>query len=282
MVKRFWISLMGVAMVILGGCGAPPPATAPVDAGATSAATPVALSADLSVRQVQPGAFVITHAFPWPANALLVEMPNGDLVLVDTPYTPEATVILLDWIKTQFGERKIIAFNTGFHVDNLGGNSALIERGIPVYGSEQTVRLLAERGPASRALMVSWLGGSANARYREGHAAVPYVPPTHLFSLAEGLALTFGEETVEVYYPGPTHTDDNVVVYFPRLKLLFGGCMILAGDEIGNTADADMAAWPESVKKLSRFGATTIVPGHGDRLDAGLLENTLALLAKGK
>lgn len=278
MAKRFWSGLIGVALVILSGCGAPSPAETPP----SSPPTPVALSADLSVRQVQPGAFVITHSFPWPANALLVEMSNGDLVLMDTPYTPEATVAVLDWIKTQFGERKIIAINTGFHVDNLGGNSALIERGIPVYGSEQTVRLLAERGPASRALLVSWLNGPANARYREGHAAVPYVPPTHLFALADGLSLTFGQETVEVYYPGPTHTDDNVVVYFPRLKLLFGGCMILAGDEIGNTADANMAAWPESVKKLSRFDAATIVPGHGDRLDAGLLEHTLALLAKGQ
>jgi hypothetical protein len=31
-----------------------------------------------------------------------------------------------------------------------------------------------------------------------------------------------------------------VVVYFPARELLFGGCMIKAGNTIGNTADADL------------------------------------------
>ena len=79
------------------------------------------------------------------------------LVLVDTPYTPEATKALLGWMETRFGARELIAINTGFHVDNLGGNSVLIEAGIPVYGAEETVALVEERGEDSRAQTLEFL-----------------------------------------------------------------------------------------------------------------------------
>lgn len=88
-----------------------------------------------------------------------------------------------------------------------------------------------------------------------------------------------GNETVQVHYPGPSRSPDNVVVYFPGQKLLFGGCMIIGMGQVGNTSDADLAEWPESVRDLARFDSAMLVPGHGDRLDPGLVEHTLDLLA---
>ena len=55
--------------------------------------------------------------------------------------------------------------------------------------------------------------------------------------------------------------------------------MIIGMDRVGNTSDADVAAWPESVRDLSRFDFEILVPGHGDRLDPGLLEHAIDLLA---
>ena len=237
------------------------------------------LAEDLYVRQVKEGVFVITHSFPWAGNSMIVEMDNGNLVLVDTPYTPEATREVLEWIEARLGKRQITAINTGFHYDNLGGNSYLVERGIPVYGSDLTARLLDDRGEEMRAMTLDWLQAPRYQRYRDAHQALPYVAPTHLFDVREGLQLPFGDEIVQVYYPGPSHSPDNVVVYFPDRKLLFGGCMIIGMDEVGNTSDADIAAWPESVRALGRFDFDMLVPGHGDRLDPGLLEHTVNLLA---
>jgi glyoxylase-like metal-dependent hydrolase (beta-lactamase superfamily II) len=236
------------------------------------------INADMYVRQVQEGVFVITHAFPWPGNSMLVEMHNADLVLVDTPYTPQATKELLDWVKVQFGQREVVAINTGFHYDNLGGNAYLVEAGIPVYGSDLTVQLLEERGAEMRSMTLAWLEAPHQERYYQAHESLPYVPPTHPFALEQGLELEFGDETVQVYYPGPSHSPDNVVVYFPTRKLLFGGCMIIGGNQVGNTSDADLEAWPESVRDLARFDFDVLVPGHGNRLDAGLLEHTINLL----
>jgi metallo-beta-lactamase class B len=238
------------------------------------------LNEDLYLRQIQTGVYVITHEFPWAANSMIVEMADSTLVLVDTPYTPEATQAALEWVQARLGEREIVAINTGFHHDNLGGNSYLLEAGIPVYGSDLTVELLDERGDEMRAQTLSWLEKPEYERYRQAHETLPYVPPDHLFPIDEGLELRFGTETVLVYYPGPSHSPDNVVVYFPGRRILFGGCMVIGWDSIGNTADADMEAWPDSVRKLSQFDFDMLVPGHGERLDPGLLEHTVGLFTQ--
>lgn len=290
-----WISLF-LGIVFLAGCATSQPSPAASPTAGTSISTPVVtvaatttmntpatlsridLSAELYLRQIRKDVFVVTHSFPWPANSLVVEMANSDLVLVGSPYTPEATNQVLDWMETYFGKRKIIAINTGYHVDNLGGNRALIERGITVYGSDLTAQLLKERGEQTRQVLLGMLKGPANERFYKAQAEIPYVAPTQLFPINQGLKLSFGNETLEVYYPGPSQAPDKVVVYFPEKRVLFGSCMILGGDQLGNTADADLKNWPEAVRKLGQFDAEIVVPGHGDRLDAGLIEHTIALL----
>lgn len=238
------------------------------------------ITEDLYVRQIREGAFVVTHAFPWPANSLLVEMRNSALVLVDTPYTPQATQDLLDWLKAQFGEREIVAINTGFHYDNLGGNGYLMQQRIPVYGSELTARLLQERGEEMRGMTLAWLQEPQQQRYRRAYESLQYAAPTQQFELEHGLELEFGDETVQVHFPGPGQRPDNLVIYFPTRHILFGGCMIIGWDSVGNTSDADLQAWPQSVRNLSRFDFDVLVPGHGDRFDPGLIEHTLNLLAE--
>jgi metallo-beta-lactamase class B len=267
------ITVMLMAIIVLSACS---PAVSK-----TVSPTPVreiTLAGDLSLRQIGDGAYVITHNYPWPANSLLVEMKDGTLVMAGTPYTPEATRAVLDWAKSQFGQRKIVAIDTGYHPDNLGGNQALIDAGIPVYGSDLTVQLLQERGEKTRQLMLSMIG-DPNSSYYAVYQKMVYVPPDHVFPIKNGLALNFGGEKLQVIYPGPSQAPDKVVVYFPDRKLLFGSCMIFGTDKIGNTADADMKNWPEAVKSLQKYPVDVVVPGHGDRLDPGLIQHTLDLLA---
>jgi glyoxylase-like metal-dependent hydrolase (beta-lactamase superfamily II) len=262
------------------GCAVVGESRTPPSPGSASVHPRIDIAQDLYVREVTDRVVVVTHSFPWPANSLIARMESSDLVLVDTPYTPEATRELLEWIVTRFGEYPIIAINTGYHHDNLGGNGCLIERGIPVYGSDLTARLLRERGESMRTMTLSWLQAPEHERYREAHAVLPYVPPTNLFDLDEGLELDFGRERVLVHHPGASHSPDNSVVYFPGLKLLFGGCMILGWDGVGNTSDADLEAWPKAIRNLRRFDLEIVVPGHGDRLDPGLLDHTIELLVR--
>lgn len=240
---------------------------------------PIELAPDLRLRRIGEGAYVITHTFPWPCNSVLVEMADGALVLAGTPCTPAATQAVLAWAGRQFGKRKIVALNTGYHVDNLGGNQALLDAGIPVYGSDLTVKLLKERGEQTRLITLKLAGGTNSPTYAV-HATMKYVPPDHVFPIQDGPKLAFGAEEVRVIYPGPTQAPDKVAVYFPARKLLLGGCMILAGNKPGNTAEADLKQWPLSLRKLTPLPVDVVVPGHGERLDSGLVQHTLELLAK--
>ncbi len=238
------------------------------------------IDTDMVIREIQQGFYVVTHSFPWPHNSLLVEMQNSDILLVDTPYTPEATDELLKWEIAKFGKRNIVAINTGYHYDNLGGNGALIAAGATVYGSDAIPVMLNQRGEALRNLTLSWLSGTKDSEYYQAHKNLKYVSPGTLYSLQTGLTLNFGNENVVVYYPGPTHTLENVVVYFIERKILFGGCMILAGDAVGNTADADMIEWPKSIEKLRQFEMDLLIPGHGNRMDPQLIDHTLDVVCQ--
>ena len=92
--KHFWAASMFFVVGVLTACN-----TVSVEDVASVTITPkvanvstptpvlsarIDLAEDLYAREVQAGVFIITHAFPWPGNSMLVEMADGTLVLVDT------------------------------------------------------------------------------------------------------------------------------------------------------------------------------------------------------
>lgn len=275
---------LGLMIAPLGGFSADAASPSPIPADATRIVSPdatgsIELAPDLHLRRIGLGAYVVRHTCPFVCNSVLVEMPDGTFVFGGTPGFPEAARLVLDWIEREHGRRPVVAIDSGYHFDNLGGNAAFIAAGFPVYGSDLTVKLLAERGEATRALTLGFFT-DPNSPYRATHTALKFVPPDHVFPIAQGLTLTFGGEEVRVIYPGPTQAPDKVAIYFPGRKLLYGSCMILAGDRPGNTADADLARWPEGVRGLLALPVTVVVPAHGERLDPGLLQHTVEVLER--
>ncbi len=241
----------------------------------------IRLSDELKIEKIDQDVYVVIHSFPWPANSMLVRCTGNVLVWVDTPYTDETAGQVLGWIQTEFGMIRIVEINTGYHNDNLGGNGCLSQNGIEIYGSDLTARLLKKQSEKMRAQTLALLQEPKFKKYYDAHAAAVYTEPNHLFEIDKGLNLMFGKDTVEVFYPGPSHTEDNVVVYFPSKKLLFGGCMVksIQSNNLGNTLDADMKQWPVSLKKvLDKFGdARIVVPGHGPAGGIELIEHSLKL-----
>ena len=99
---------------------------------------------------------MVTHNFPWPSNPLVVNC-GKEVVLIDTPYEPLATEQLVNWIKENLSPNKITAINTGFHIDNLGGNEVLRSMGIDIYGADLTVELVKSRSESTRKQTLEWL-----------------------------------------------------------------------------------------------------------------------------
>jgi metallo-beta-lactamase class B len=246
-------------------------------AAAAFAAPAEKLSPGLSVERLAEGAWLVTHAYPWPSNSLIAEMRDGRLLLVDTPCTPEATGELLRWAAERLGERKVAAVTTHFHIDRLGGNAELARRGIPIYGSTLTPKAIAERGASS---LASLAAGIADPEMRSYYRSFKYVAPTRLFDPRAGLVLDFGGEEARVEYPGVGHSVDNLVVYLPDKGILFGGCMILAMEtrSPGNVADGDVARWIGSLAYLETEGFDIVVPGHGRPGGPGLVAHTSEVL----
>lgn len=239
------------------------------------------INSKLEIIHILPTVFIIKdNEEPFPAYSMLVKLPKSNVLMVDA-YTPEATRIVLNWVKKTFGRQHITAINTHYHIDRLGGNEVLIQNHIPIYGSDLTAFLLKKNGEAKRPTQI------ADPETQTEVKNIQLTPPNHLFPIQKGLILEIAGRKVEIYYPGPAHTQDNVVVYIPSLKLLFGGCMIRdVAAELGYTGDANLTTWLSSVEHLEKFKADWVIPGHPadwqhvSNFSPDLIEHTKELLKK--
>lgn len=239
------------------------------------------LSDELFISRLSDTVFVVTHYFPWESNSLIVRTSGREVVLIDTPYDVSATELMLDWIDGTMKPDNITAIITGFHVDNLGGNQCLREKGIDIYGSDRTCSLLDERGSRTQEQTISWLKPEQN-RIRDVYERMVFVKPNKTFRINDGIVLKISDLTFDVFFPGESHTPDNVVVYIKECRLLFGGCMVkdLSSSDLGFTGDANINEWPVSLKIVQQKykDARIVVPHHGLWGDMNLVQHTINLL----
>ena len=252
--------LLLVALVAAGCATAPGAPPAPSDPAAgypTAADVP---PGEVRLVPLRPGvwAHVSTFRFDdgtvYPSNGLVVRDGAG-LLLVDTAWGAEATEALLAAIDAEIGRPVTRAVVTHFHDDRTAGADVLRARGVPVYASSLTRRLAAAEGNA--------------------------VPSDSLVGLTvPGAGVALGP--VDVFFPGGGHTRDNLVVYVPEAAVLAGGCAVheLSRTSAGNVADADLAAWPGSLRRVAaRYPeAEVVVPGHGLPGGPELLARSVALV----
>jgi metallo-beta-lactamase class B len=215
----------------------------------------VSLGPDLKVRPLAPGFWlhVSTDDRDRASNGLIVPIQGG-VLLVDTPWTNDQTERLLAHAGARIGA-VTEALVTHSHPDRMGGIATLLRHHIPTRSLDLTV---------------------AKAFGNAGGVPEP------LFAAAQEVFRD--PRGFEVYYPGPGHTVDNTVVWFPRARLLHGGCLVKSEDtgDLGYVAEADLTAWPSSIAKLkARYKQIAIlVPGHGKVGGPAALDRTLELLRR--
>jgi len=203
----------------------------------------------LEIKKIEEGVYLYTayekiEGWGLVGSNGLVVLDNKDAYLIDTPISAKDTEVLVQWIDAQ-GFTAKASISTHFHSDSTGGIAFLNSKSIPTYASEQTNKLLENKGEAQA---------------------------THSFTKNPFWLV---DKKIEVFYPGAGHTSDNVVVWIAKRKVLFGGCFVKP-EGLGNLGDAVMEEWPASAEKLIvRYSsATWVVPGHGKIGDASLLEKT--------
>lgn len=187
-----------------------------------------------------------------PANGLVV-VSGEKAALVDTPWTDEQTRLLFGWVESELGATVETVVPTHSHGDCLGGLGAAHELGARSYGHEKT----------------------AEFARRDGHPA-----PQNTFQ--DRMEVPLGENRLELRHLGAGHTVDNIVVWIPDEKILFGGCLIKSAttDHMGYVDEADLDAWPETIERVRTdyADAAWIVPGHGSPGGSDTLRRTLELI----
>lgn len=191
----------------------------------------------------------------FPANGLIVESQDGSL-LIDTCYTPAQAELLVEWAKQNLQSPILLAVATHFHNDRTGGIEGLKRHGIRTVASPFTCKLARDHGTPVPEPLADF-------------AARPY-------------AL---RRDCELFFPGPGHTRDNIVVWIGAQKVLFGGCFLKSttSPTLGNVKDALVSAWAGSIAAMRRQypSPRIVVPGHG-AVGGDPVYWTEALIAKTK
>jgi metallo-beta-lactamase class B len=185
----------------------------------------------------------------------LIFVNGNEAFLFDTPVTNSQTETLVKWIADSLSVAISTFVPTHWHDDCLGGLEYLHSIEIPSSANQLTIDL-----------------AKANGK------------PVPRQGFTDSLRLVLSEETVECYYFGGGHTADNIVVWIPSEKILFGGCMVkdIHSKGLGNLSDAKLEEWYPTIQKvMSKFPDVKIViPGHGEIGGKELLEHTSKLLTE--
>lgn len=183
----------------------------------------------------------------------LILISEGKAFLFDTPVEESVTKLLVSWI-TDVMKLKLEGFIPNhWHNDCMGGLQYLKNKGIESFANQMTIDIAKSKNL-----------------------------PVPALAFKHSLILQLGKQEIDCYYLGAAHSSDNIVVWIPKEKILFAGCMVkdMKSNGLGNTADANLKEWPITIDKvMGQFSAAKIViPGHGDIGGLELLQHTKDLL----
>jgi metallo-beta-lactamase class B len=186
------------------------------------------------------------------ANAVYL-VTNKGVVVIDAPWDTTQFQPFLDSIQAKHRQKVVLAIATHSHGDRAGGLAFFKSKGIKTYTNTLTDQLLEIN--------------------KEPRAAYTFTNDT---------TFTVGQYKINTYYAGKGHTKDNIVVWFPKDKVLFGGCLVKSAeaDDLGYIGEADIEEWPKSIEKLKLKYPDTkfVITGHDTWGNRECLAHTSKLL----
>lgn len=155
---------------------------------------------------------------------------------------------------------------THAHFDHCFGTAAFLPA--PVWAHHRCARYLRATGEQQRTQWQRYYEQQGQPSVAAAISAAPLVAPDHP---VDGTAeLDLGGRRVVLLHPGPGHTDHDLAVWLPADGVLFAGDLVEHGAP-PDFGDAMPLAWPDTLDALLRLAPATVVPGHGDPVDAGFV-----------
>lgn len=186
------------------------------------------------------------------ANAMYL-ITNKGAILFDTPWDKAQYQALLDSIEQKHHKKAIMVIATHSHEDRAGGFGFYNKKHIPTYSSKLTDEIL-----------------------KNDHK------PRAARTFKNDTTFTIDQYKFQTCYAGAGHTKDNIVIWFPRERILYGGCLIKSTEasELGFTGEANLKEWPKTLNKLKQRypNPSYIITGHDNWRDMKSIDHTLELL----
>lgn len=186
-----------------------------------------------------------------PAHGMYLVTDEG-VVLFDTPWDSTQFQPLLDSIQQQHYKSVRICIATHWHDDRTGGLEYYRQQGIQTYTTALTDQLSKEN----------------NNKRAE-------------FLMTQDTVFHVGQYAFEVYYPGQGHTADNIIIWFAKEKVLYGGCLIKGAEakDLGYLGDANMAEYKATLLKVQKKcpDPEYIIVSHHDWTNTRSLKHSIKL-----
>ena len=186
------------------------------------------------------------------SNGMIV-IKNGKAFMIDTPVTNEATQELVTFLNDSLHIQTILFIGGHFHIDCIGGMEYLKKAGIKTILNKRT-----------------------EMKCKELNLPLPDT------TFDENYFFNFEGIPVECRFLGGGHTADNIIVYFPEQKILFGGCLVknASSPNLGNIQDAVIDEWKSTIQRIIDLypQVKLVIPGHGDYGGIELLNHTIKLV----
>ena len=186
-----------------------------------------------------------------PANGLYLVSADG-VVMIDSPWDTTQFQPLLDSIKARHNKNVVMCIATHFHEDRTGGLEYYRQQGIKTYTTMLTDEL-SKKNDKKRAE----------------------------FLIEKDTVFSIGQYSFQTYYPGQGHAPDNIVIWFEKEKILYGGCLIKSADDtdLGNLGDANVKTYATTVNNVQQKckNPKFVIPGHGSWRSIKSLKHTYTM-----
>jgi cyclase len=189
-----------------------------------------------AIQQVKPGFYVVTGA----GGNTGVRVTSEGVIVVDTKNLGDQFYNgLIEQIKTVTDKPVKYVIITHHHQDHSGNIQKFVDAGAQVIAQENLKTNLVTYAPA------------------QGKPGPPNV------TYAKDYSVKLGGAEVQIHYFGRAHTNGDSVVYFPDLKIVQAGDVI-----VGTAPNVDFpfggsaVEWPKVLGEILKLDFDTAVPGH--------------------
>lgn len=221
--------------------------------------------------EIADGVYVIPDGrVPLVPNVGIVLGARAALV-VDTGMGPANGERVLEHARALAGDRSLILTLTHFHPEHGFGAQVFEKDALIVYNAAQRDEL-AEKGEAYIG-MFRGFGESVAEQLQDVRLVGP-----HIAYDGPSAEIDLGGRIVRLLTWGLAHTRGDQVVHLPDESIVFGGDLFetrmfpIVPYFPPDDSDVDGDLWAEVLGRVVDLSPATVVPGHGEVTDVGLVE----------